>query len=247
MPPYILYGIVAPIAGLTTAAVYAYYRCLDEVPYTRRRRFLATTKQWEERMGHDQHRALLARFQGDVLPRDHRASATVRRVGGRLAAAAGRCAREWTAEDASLAAYTYTVVRSSDANAFVLPGNHIFVLTGILRYVRDEDELAAVLGHEMAHNLAQHAGERASEHLVLGVVRGLTLLLDPSGTLLSLLLPAQALLCSLPHSREHEAEADRIGVVRGVLRPKGCEARLREDEGGRQIRPSGIHQHASGI
>lgn len=109
--------------------------------------------------------------------------------------------------------YTYTVVRSQEANACVLPGNHIFVFTGILRYVKNEDELAAVLGHEMGHNLARHAGERISENLVMGVVRMLSLLVDPTGTLMSLLLPAQALLWSLPHSREHEAEADRIGVI----------------------------------
>ena len=38
--------------------------------------------------------------------------------------------------------YTYTVIRSPEANAFVLPGNHVFVLTGLFGYVRDEDDLA---------------------------------------------------------------------------------------------------------
>lgn len=151
------------------------------------------------------------------MPSDHRASVTVRRVGGRIADAARKCSREWSSSsggnESSSSPYTYTVVRSDEANAFVLPGNHVFVLTGLFRYARDEDELASVLGHEMAHNLARHAGERMSESLLLGLLSRLSLLLDPSGMLLALLLPAQALLVSLPHSREHEIEADRIGLV----------------------------------
>ena len=83
--------------------------------------------------------------------------------------------------------YTYTVIRSSDANAFVLPGNHVFVLTGLFKYVRDEDELASIMGHEMAHNLARHAGERLSDTILLSILHRLSLFIDPSGTLLTFL------------------------------------------------------------
>jgi Zn-dependent protease with chaperone function len=104
------------------------------------------------------------------------------------------------------------VVRSELANAFVLPNNHVFVYTGLFKFVKDEDELAAVLGHEMAHNLARHAGERLSESFLTNILARFVLILDPSGLLYSIFVPAATLLHDLPHSREHEVEADHIGM-----------------------------------
>lgn len=104
------------------------------------------------------------------------------------------------------------MVQSDQANAFVLPNNHVFVLTGLFRYVKNEDELAAVLGHETAHNLSRHAGERMSGGIVLNVFARLSLLVDPTGFLAQVLIPAATLLHTLPNSREAEVEADQIGV-----------------------------------
>eukprot|EP00548_Thalassiothrix_antarctica_P014546 CAMPEP_0194176554 /NCGR_PEP_ID=MMETSP0154-20130528/10453_1 /TAXON_ID=1049557 /ORGANISM="Thalassiothrix antarctica, Strain L6-D1" /LENGTH=212 /DNA_ID=CAMNT_0038890781 /DNA_START=196 /DNA_END=831 /DNA_ORIENTATION=+ len=114
----------------------------------------------------------------------------------------------------SPSSFTYTVVRSDDeANAFVLPGNHIFVLTGLFRYARNEDDLAAILGHEMAHNVARHIGEKLSDTLLLQLLATLLCLsVDSSGTLSSIFLPAANVLYGLPNSREAESEADRIGI-----------------------------------
>jgi predicted Zn-dependent protease len=224
-PPRVLLGFGIPIACATAASVYAYRSCLDDVPYTNRRRILATSPEFEASLGHEQYGALLEAHRGGILHEGHGASVTVRRVGGRIASAAERCKREWMAKanaserggESSSAPpahpYTYTVIRSPEANAFVLPGNHVFVLTGLFRYVRDEDELASVLGHEMAHNLARHAGEQVSDSVFLAVLRRLALAVDPSGVLLALVIPAEALLWTLPHSRLHEMEADRIGMM----------------------------------
>lgn len=85
-------------------------------------------------------------------------------------------------------------------------------MTGLFQYVRDEDDLAAVLGHEAAHNLARHAGERVSGNILISLLARFTLLLDPSGFLYSIFLPAATLLHELPHSRDHEIEADYIGL-----------------------------------
>eukprot|EP00578_Thalassiosira_sp_NH16_P007840 CAMPEP_0181122386 /NCGR_PEP_ID=MMETSP1071-20121207/25282_1 /TAXON_ID=35127 /ORGANISM="Thalassiosira sp., Strain NH16" /LENGTH=263 /DNA_ID=CAMNT_0023207345 /DNA_START=405 /DNA_END=1196 /DNA_ORIENTATION=- len=169
-------------------------------------------------MGNEQYESLLRQHQGGILPNGHRASVTVQRVGSRIAAAAHKCSRQWNANNTNIqhkspSPYTYTVVRSPDANAFVLPGNHVFVLTGLFKYAHDEDELASVLGHEMAHNLARHAGERVSENILFTILRRLALIIDPPGVLFALLIPAETLLYSLPHSREHEMEADRIGII----------------------------------
>jgi predicted Zn-dependent protease len=165
-------------------------------------------------MGHDQYRAYLKAYGDDVLPKDHRASITVARVGSRIAAAAQEFTREHNVVNSINASpFTYTVVRSDDANAFVLPGNHVFVLTGLFKYAHNEDELASILGHETAHNLARHAGERVSSNLIIKLLSHLALIIDPSGLLFSIFVPAEALFFSLPHSREHEVEADEIGLI----------------------------------
>ncbi len=254
-------NVLIPIAFVTSAAsIYAYRSCLDDVPYTNRRRLLVTSAEFEAKLGHEMYDALLEKHRGGILHESHGASVAVKRVGSRIASAAERCKREWTAEANANSSdydddvrgaggggessstpppppYTYTVIRSPEANAFVLPGNHVFVLTGLFRYVRDEDDLASVLGHEMAHNLARHAGERVSESVFLAILRRLSLFVDPSGMLLlAFVIPAEALLWTLPHSRMHEMEADRIGMIlagEACYDPRAAGrvfSRMREDE-----------------
>lgn len=207
LPPYVL----IPIAGGTITLLYTYHYLQDEMPYTKRRRLLATSKEWEKRVGDQEYRKLLHQYKGQILPPSHRASVTVQRVGNRIATSADKFAKENNVETYG-GKYTYTIVRSDMANAFVLPNNHVFVLTGLFDFVRNEDELAAILGHEMAHNLARHAGERVSGSILINFLARCTLLVDPSGVLYSLFLPTATLLHDLPHSRTHEIEADYIGL-----------------------------------
>jgi len=97
------------------------------------------------------------------------------------------------------------------ANAFVLPGNHVFLFTGLFKYLKSEDDLAAVLGHEVAHNLARHAGEKISGSVLMNIVGIFAwVFLDPS--FYYWLFPAASLLKDLPNSRKQETEADQIGL-----------------------------------
>jgi len=202
---------------MTLTIAYGYYSLLDEAPLTGRKRLLATSPAWERRMGDEQYRQMLAQNRSRILPPDHRASVTVRRVGARIARAADKFAAEHGLDDGGSGGGgggepTFTVIRSDMANAFVLPNNHVFVLTGLFQYARDEDELAAVLGHEQAHCLARHAGERVSGNFLMSIIARFVLLLDPTGVLYTLFLPAATLLHELPHSRDAEIEADHIGL-----------------------------------
>jgi len=163
-------------------------------------------------MGDREYHRMLQQFQGDILPSDHTACRTVRRVGERLRMASRTFAESNPTARLSTAPHTFTVVRSEQANAFVLPNNHVFVLTGLFRYVKNEDELVAVLGHEMAHNLARHAGEKISGNLVLGMLGRLLYFLDGSGVLSLFFSQFGALFHELPNSREAECEADHIGI-----------------------------------
>jgi len=207
IPPYIIALASLPVVG----GGYLYYKYLDEVPLTKRKRWIATSAQWENQMGDQEYLKLKQQYMNQVLPKEHRASVTVHRVGSRIAKAAQAFSKEY-GEHSTFIQPTFTIVRSDEANAFVLPGNHIFVMTGLFEYVHTEDELAAVLGHEMAHTLARHVGEKISGNVAVQIFARLSLLLDPSGTLLTMIVPTAGLLREMPNSRAQEMEADRIGM-----------------------------------
>lgn len=217
IPNYVWFSL----GGTTFLGFWLYYAFMDEVPLTKRKRWIATSKQWECKLGHQEYNNLLKLYRKDILPSDHRASITLHRVGNRIADAATIFANQHNSvkttttnnsKQAPATPYTYTVVRSDVANAFVLPGNHVFLMTGLFQYVRDEDELAIILGHEVAHNIARHAGEKISGSIVTMMLARLSLLLDPSGFTLSILLPSATIFRSLPNSRVQEMEADEIGL-----------------------------------
>lgn len=104
------------------------------------------------------------------------------------------------------------------ANAFVLPGGKVFVYSGMLRLARTDAQLAAVLSHEIAHNLARHIPERLSQSVGETFFLGSTLMLlaaSPFTFVAGWLFGGELLdlLFSLPMSRMQESEADFIGVM----------------------------------
>lgn len=207
------------LSGTVMSTGYFYYKYLDTVPVTNRKRWIATSPQWECQMGESEYRKLLKSYSKQILPKDHRASLTVQRVGSRVAHAANSFIQEHNVKNISNKPYTYTVIRSDMANAFVLPNNHVFVMTGLFKYVTNEDDLAAVLGHEMAHNIVRHAGEKVSSNLLISMMARLSLLVDPSGLLFAVFVPTASIFRELPNSRIQEMEADQIGVF---LAAKAC-------------------------
>lgn len=101
------------------------------------------------------------------------------------------------------------------ANAFVLPGGKVFVHSGILRATRNEAGLAAVLGHEIAHNMAAHVAERISYDLGPNIVLYTSFLLSFGAALFmfSAFGGMKSILISMPMSRKQESEADYIGLM----------------------------------
>jgi len=111
------------------------------------------------------------------------------------------------------------VLTSPEVNAWCMPGGKIAVYTGLIDKLQvTDDELAAVMGHEIAHALREHGRERASQHMAAGISASLM------GILADIFLPGTGQLATegaalgtgvgvlLPYSRVHETEADRIGV-----------------------------------
>lgn len=109
------------------------------------------------------------------------------------------------------------VVERPEVNAFVLPGGKITVFTGLLDVTENDDQLAAVMGHEVAHVTARHPNERASRALAtgytvgfLGAIVGGTPMANRSAS--TAIQMAAQLGITLPFTRTQEREADIVGI-----------------------------------
>jgi predicted Zn-dependent protease len=143
------------------------------------------------------------------LNTDAALTARVRGIANRLIPAAGAFRPEATSWK-----WEVNVIRSNEMNAWCMPGGKIAVYTGLItRLGLSDDEIAAILGHEIAHALREHARERASEQLGAQVlVTGAVIALGGGQTSMDLGGLFYKTFFGLPNSRLHETEADRIGV-----------------------------------
>ncbi|MGH8517634.1 MAG: M48 family metallopeptidase [Panacagrimonas sp.] len=106
------------------------------------------------------------------------------------------------------ASWEVGVFASDDVNAFALPGGKIGVFTGLLKIANTQDQLAAVIGHEVVHVLARHSAERASANIP-AQIGGAFASAYGVGQLYSMGVSA---LFLLPYSRSHESEGDLLGL-----------------------------------
>ena len=102
-------------------------------------------------------------------------------------------------------------------NAFCMAGGKMGIYTGLIEKIKPtDDEIAAVMGHEISHALLQHSREQMSEQAVMGVgvaLIGVTASSDADrGTRENIAGLAAITLIMLPHSRNHESEADKLGI-----------------------------------
>jgi len=147
--------------------------------------------------------------QKNALNIDHHQTERVRRIAARLTptVAAFR-------PDAVGWRWEVNVLTSKEVNAWCMPGGKIAVYSGLIDQLKiTDDELAAVMGHEIAHALREHAWERASQAMNAQI--GLTVIgiaLGASGASMDMAGMAYQAMFALPNSREQETEADRIGV-----------------------------------
>ncbi len=123
------------------------------------------------------------------------------------------------ADQLSEYAWEFNLVKSSDVNAFCMPGGKIVVYEGILPYTQNETGLAVVLGHEVAHAVAKHANERMSNQMAtqygsaaISSALGGTSAVTQQVAAAAIGLGAQYGIL-LPYSRKQELEADQLGLI----------------------------------
>ncbi len=171
---------------------------------------MAISAQQLDQTANKQYSELLAEEKKkDNLNRDPAQVARVRTISNRLIAqtpAFRPDAKNWQWE--------VNVLTSAEVNAWCMPGGKIAVYSGLIEKLKvTDDELAAVIGHEISHALREHARERASEKMVAGSLISIGSALLGVGSLGQQGAEyAYMGVIGLPNSREHEREADRIGV-----------------------------------
>jgi len=187
--PNFRYGVLAAGAG---GGVF-YYANLERVPGTGRVRFNVISEEYVKKSADGQDRLIIQQFGPKVLPPNHPHSQMVDRVIKRLILAAGLSSEGWTVR----------VIDDQDqANAFVMPGGTVYVFSGILPIAENDDGLAAVLSHEISHNVAHHRAETLSSYgLLVLFAWSIQGLFDKSGNLTYFLLNT---LLTLPNSRAQE-------------------------------------------
>lgn len=144
-----------------------------------------------------------------ALDKDAATLQRVKSIVGRLVPATGALRA-----DAPKWPWEAHVLSSKEVNAWCMAGGKIAVYTGLIEQIKPtDDELAAVLGHEMGHALREHVREQASrqmgEQVALGIVGAVFNVPDIAQQLAPMVLDVTF---NLPHSRQQETEADRVGV-----------------------------------
>ena len=176
------------------------------VPLTGRTQVMLLPESTEQEMGLTAFRQALTKSK---VSTDPALNVQLTRVGTRIAAATGRTDYQWE----------FKVFEDKQVNAFCLPGGKVVVYTGILPVTRDDAGLAAVVGHEVAHAIARHGGERVSQSYIAQFgLAGTQLALSGQDPLL-----AQGVITALgagatvgyllPYSRLQESEADHLGLI----------------------------------
>ena len=190
------------VIGIVALVCISGLSACQTVPVTGRQQLIFLSASEETQMGLSAYREILKK---EKLSQDPAVNAMVKRVGERIAAVSDRPDFQWE----------FRVIEKDQANAFALPGGKVAVYTGILKYTQTEAGLAVVMGHEVAHALARHGGERMSRSMLaqFGLTAGAIALGGSNPGVMQAIGMAYGVGVELPFGRGQESEADHIGLI----------------------------------
>jgi len=187
------------------------------VPVTGRKQLSLIPAGQMQSMSYQQYSEVI---QSSSLSPDAAQTAMVRRVGARIQHAVEQyMAQQGLQAHLDGYAWEFNLIESDEVNAWCMPGGKVAFYTGIMPICRDETGIAVVMGHEVAHAIAEHGGERMSQGLLAqmgGLALSEALASKPAETQ-QLWMTAFAVGAQygalLPYSRLQESEADQMGLI----------------------------------
>jgi len=195
-----------PVILFALYGIYYYFSNQEAVPLTGRTHLVEITRDQEAALGLQSYRQILRQEQ--VVPSGQNAD-SIKEIGRRISAVTESTGFKWE----------YNLIDSPQVNAFCLPGGKVAVYTGILPVAKNTDGLAVIMGHEIAHAIARHGAERMAHQKLVQIgtlAAGVAVSdMDPGqqrAVMGALGVGAQFGLL-LPFSREHESEADYMGLI----------------------------------
>lgn len=194
----------APMVALTCLLASLLIVACRTVPETGRKQLNFLNPAEEAAMGLSEFRKIKKE---KPISQNPEMNAIAQRVGQRLARVMPIQNAEWE----------FVVFEDSTPNAFALPGGKVGIHSGLFQITKNEAGLAAVVGHEVAHVVARHAGERLSQNAVAGVVAaGAGYALGDNTrerAIASAALGGGTVLATRAFSRKQELEADKMGAL----------------------------------
>lgn len=192
--------IIAAIIALVSLGTY--FGTTSENPLTGESQRVALSPEQEIALGMRSAPEMAAQMGG--VTRDAGAAALVRRIGEELV-------RESVAARSPYRFSFHVLADPRTVNAFALPGGPVFITEGLLRHLKGEAEVAAVLGHEIAHVVARHSSERlAKQQLTQGLVSAVVLGTgDYSAGQIGQMVGG---MINMKYGRDDEIESDRLGL-----------------------------------
>jgi predicted Zn-dependent protease len=202
-------GAVARLASLSAACALApqFLAACGTVPETGRSQMMLLSLSEERQLGEAAYTETLAQAKTISSGPDY---ARVQRVGQRIADASVR--RYPQAVEGFQ--WQFALIDTPEVNAWMLPGGKSAVNTGLLTVATSDDELAVVMGHEAAHAIARHGGERVSRAMAVEIAAGIVSEAGQlSPELIDGVLAGYGAVGETAFSRSEETEADEIGLL----------------------------------
>lgn len=179
--------------------------CTQKTPYTNRSQMIFMSPKEELALGEKSYKQALSKSEVITNTTDAR---RVQNIGLKIAQVANRPDFKWE----------FKLVNNEAKNAFCLPGGKVVVYTGILEVAKNDDQLATVMAHEVAHALARHGAERMSSAMVQQGIQviGNVVLASTAPEYTNVFNQAYGIGSQvgvmLPYGRLQENEADEIGI-----------------------------------